>query len=689
MTPMPSPDHAEAERRAEAQTFLDALASGGRFMFQTFDENADRKDKSLARKLYGTLNQHWRELNELNERGAGVYITVNETDGKGRETANITAVRAVFVDFDGQPQPDSLHLPPTVITETSPGRWHYFWSLRDCQLEQFTPLQKRLIALYGSDPKIVDLPRVMRVPGFLHRKREPFLSKLLYAGDEQYSVEEFAEALPPEPEPETRERVEPPRPGEQIGTRDLNTYALKRLDWWFPLLFRGARKSAQGWRVSSKDVGRNLEEDISATRDGIVDFGVADMGDGNAGKRTPIDLVMEWNGCDFKGAVTWLHRMLGLPAPVWQGNGRDDSAPLEQQSYGGGSKAKALRFTVKPFEAIKLSTAPNYLVKGIIPRTGLVVVWGPPKCGKSFWIFDLSMHIALGQKYRNKRVQQGTVVYFALEGGGGFAARVEAWRRRHLATRREPVPFHLLDVPIDLVADRNALIKAIRQQVVEPPACVIVDTLNRAMLGDENKSDDMAKFIRAADAIRVAFNCVVIIIHHCGVAKNRPRGHTSLAGADDAQIAVERNDDGIISAKVEHMKDAEAGAVLASKLERVELGNDDDGDPLSSCIIVPSEVAAVAEPKKKKLPLGQQYGLTALKKVIANGGPVQPPAGHPFPANWVVVESDQWREEFYKLHPSDKVVTKRQALFRATLDLEEAGFIAIWKDYVAMRDSVT
>ena len=68
----------------------------------------------------------------------------------------------------------------------------------------------------------------------------------------------------------------------------------------------------------------------------------------------------------------------------------------------------------------------------------------------------------------------------------------------------------------------------------------MIDTLNRALIGDENKSDDMAKFIRAADMIRAAFGCVVSIVHHCGVQGSRPRGHTSLTGADDAQIAVER-----------------------------------------------------------------------------------------------------------------------------------------------------
>src|SRR5215510_2773020 len=113
------------------------------------------------------------------------------------------------------------------------------------------------------------------------------------------------------------------------------------------------------------------------------------------------------------------------------------------------------RFPLATWDIVTMPTSSNYLVKGILPRLGLVVVWGPPKCGKSFWTFDLVMHVALGWPYRGRKVQQGTIVYLALEGGVGFARRVEAWRRRHLADHDQPVPFYLLDVPIDLVADHK------------------------------------------------------------------------------------------------------------------------------------------------------------------------------------------------------------------------------------------
>src|SRR5262249_36402669 len=89
------------------------------------------------------------------------------------------------------------------------------------------------------------------------------------------------------------------------------------------------------------------------------------------------------------------------------------------------------RFKLTAFKDVKIGTTTNYLVKGIVPREGLIVVWGPPKCGKSFWTFDLSMHVALDWKYRGCRVKQGRVVYLALEGRGGFAGRIEAFKKFH------------------------------------------------------------------------------------------------------------------------------------------------------------------------------------------------------------------------------------------------------------------
>jgi AAA domain len=344
------------------------------------------------------------------------------------------------------------------------------------------------------------------------------------------------------------------------------------------------------------------------------------------------------------------------------------------------------RFTLKQFKAIVLTTVPSYLVKGVIPRTGIVVVWGPPKCGKSFWAFDITMHIALGWRYRGRRVQHGTVVYLALEGGHGFRNRVEAWRRRHLADYHGDVRFFLLDVPVDLVADRDKLIQAIRAQLGEThPAAVVIDTLNRALIGDENKSDDMAKFIRAADIIREAFECVVIIIHHCGVAGNRPRGHTSLSGADDAQIAINRSDDGIVTATVEFMKDGDASAPMASRLERVVLGVDDDGDPIASCVIEPAD-DWLAGKKQGKLPAAARLALDKLRELVADCGEPAPASNH-VPKNVRVCSESTWRQYFYNAYAAEASDAKQKAFVRAVTRLQEARLIRLWRDLAWLADN--
>jgi hypothetical protein len=258
-------------------------------------------------------------------------------------------------------------------------------------------------------------------------------------------------------------------------------------------------------------------------------------------------------------------------------------------------EAKQKRFELIPFDAIKLDTAPAYLVKGLIPR-GLTVFWGPPKCGKSFLVYDLLMHVALGWKYRDRKVRQGAVVYCALEGCSAFKNRVEAFRQERLQENAVNVPFYLMASPLSLVADHAALIASIREQCPNP-AVVVIDTLNRSLAGSESSDEDMAAYIKAADAIRDAFSCAVVIVHHCGHEGTRPRGHSSLIGALDAQIAVTQDAADKIIATVELMKDGPQGESFSSRLKKVELGSDDDGDMITSCVVDPAEPGA-AQPRK-------------------------------------------------------------------------------------------
>lgn len=157
-------------------TFLETF--GESHSFQTFSDKQGAK-KSLIKQFHGTIRQHFHELAELNRKGAGVFFTVNQTDLLGRTTRHINQVRAVFIDLDGTPLPAKFDLQPHLIVNTSPKKYHCYWLVSDMPLESFTLYQQALAEKFDADPKVKDLPRVMRVAGFYHNKNKPFPIKII------------------------------------------------------------------------------------------------------------------------------------------------------------------------------------------------------------------------------------------------------------------------------------------------------------------------------------------------------------------------------------------------------------------------------------------------------------------------------------------------------------------------------
>jgi len=192
-----------------AQLFLDTLDPSGKFTFQTFDDNQDRKDGRLARTFNGTLEEHAAALRDLQQQGAGVFVTINETDLNGRKEQNVIRVRSVCVDLDGAPiEPVLEHqCEPHMVIESSEERWHAYW-LSELPLDQFKGMQKNLARVFDGDSAICDLPRVMRLPGFFHHKRkngkskEPFMTRIesITEDTQRYSFEQLCEYFPEAPQ---------------------------------------------------------------------------------------------------------------------------------------------------------------------------------------------------------------------------------------------------------------------------------------------------------------------------------------------------------------------------------------------------------------------------------------------------------------------------------------------------------
>lgn len=162
-----------------AKGFLNKLdPNTSNFTFQTFDDNKDRKDPKLIRILNGTLEEHATALINLNAKGAGVFITVNQTDGTGRKKENIMGIRALWVEDDNGNAP-AIPIEPHMKIESSPGKYHSYILVTGAILDEFEPVQQRLVDDYGSDPNAKDRSRVLRLPGFYHQKGDPHLVNIL------------------------------------------------------------------------------------------------------------------------------------------------------------------------------------------------------------------------------------------------------------------------------------------------------------------------------------------------------------------------------------------------------------------------------------------------------------------------------------------------------------------------------
>jgi len=172
----------------EAEAFLNALDT--QFTFQTFDDVKGRQDKTLAHIYHGTFNEHNKTLAAINKRGGGVFVTINETDLKGRKKENILKIRAVFVDLDGSPIQPILDLPedlqPHIIIESSPNKWHAYWLVDNCSLELFPHVQRALAVKFDGDISVNNIDRVMRLAGFSHNKGESFITRIHTLQDNLY-----------------------------------------------------------------------------------------------------------------------------------------------------------------------------------------------------------------------------------------------------------------------------------------------------------------------------------------------------------------------------------------------------------------------------------------------------------------------------------------------------------------------
>lgn len=246
---------------------------------------------------------------------------------------------------------------------------------------------------------------------------------------------------------------------------------------------------------------------------------------------------------------------------------------------------------------------------------------------KSFFAIDFGFHVAAGEPWQGRLVKQGRVLLLAAEGAAGIPNRLKAIKLANpeFSSRAES-NFSYITGQFDLRSDthREEICALVRDQ---PPALLIIDTVAMTF-GDavENEAHAMALYVKQITALGAAFKCSIMLIHHPGKDSTRGlRGSSVLRAAVDTEVLITSDEKrGVRTAKITKQREGETGLHVAFVLRTVQLGSDPDGDPITSCVVMPTS----GEPSECRAePTGNsKAALQALQDAMRQAGCTVPDA---------------------------------------------------------------
>jgi hypothetical protein len=318
-------------------------------------------------------------------------------------------------------------------------------------------------------------------------------------------------------------------------------------------------------------------------------------------------------------------------------------------------------------------------VENVLCDGQMSVIYGESNCGKTFFMTDMALHIALGRAWHGRETIQGGVIYLALEGAHGIRNRIAAFRQKH-GLDDQVVPFAAAIRDINLWnsdADSDLLIEAIEEAsaVIQGPVkLVIVDTLSRALAGgNENSSEDMGKLVRHADRIRKRTAAHIAFIHHSGKDSAKgARGHSLLRAATDTEIEIQKHAN-LSTATITKQRELETNGSFAFTLDPITIGTNSRGKPITSCIVNPSD-----EKPEEQISPQLQKALIALANRINRDGR-KTPATDEYPQHRQYITFDEWLDECASTGVFENNKDPRKALQIMRTKLTSAGKIG-WRE---------
>jgi len=365
-----------------------------------------------------------------------------------------------------------------------------------------------------------------------------------------------------------------------------------------------------------------------------------------------------------------------------------DVLPSGKPHYGPVDKQKPeqkSRFKLYSWAELERLPKRTALVKGLLDKTALSLVYGESNSGKTFFVLDLCLHLVLGRHWLEHKTHQGSIVYIACEGGLGLKERLDAFKIHYKLTNY--APFYLIPTSVNLCGDESDVDEIIREiSAIENVQMVIVDTLSRAMAGgNENSSEDMTAFIKNCDKIPETLSSHVMIIHHAGKDSTKgARGHSALRAAVDTEIEIKKlSECNIVTAEVLKQRDGKTGQKFCFQLTSVKIGIDEDGEPQYSCVLESTEFKPT---NRKKLSAQKQRGLKIINDSLISVGRKRFIRSDMKEVICITLEQARQALKTGNISASDDPDNIRRTISKVITDLNDSGAVLTYGDYLWLPD---
>ena len=321
---------------------------------------------------------------------------------------------------------------------------------------------------------------------------------------------------------------------------------------------------------------------------------------------------------------------------------------------------------------------PDWLIKGILERGSMNLLFGESGAGKSLFAMDWAFCLAAGIPWHNHKIKKKhKVLYIMGEGFRGITMRFQALQQKYPDADVSNIKFSRRSINL---LDPNAA-----EQIVEIvkglgfiPDLIICDTLNRNMVGDENSTEDMGRFFVSSEILIKDLDSTFLTVHHSGHNdKNRSRGSSAIKAAMDAEFCVSKNGDGV-KFSCTKSKDFSAESDMSFFIHEVELEgemffDDDEGKQITSVYLKYNGIAK----KEKKINNKVQKALDSLVLAAETIGKERPELSI-LGAGQVIVSLSEWKPFF---NEDKDLASRRQNFSEIRKELVIQGFAKIDGDY--------